>query len=125
MNREAIHTQDAPKALGPYEQAIRVGDMLFTSGQLGIDPSTDALPDGVEAQAHNAMKNLGAILREAGADYKNVVKTTVFLADLGDFATVNGIYESYFDGVFPARSCVQVARLPKDALIEVECIAAL
>lgn len=125
MNREAIHTQDAPKALGPYEQAIRMGDMLFTSGQLGIDPSTDALPDGVEAQAHNAMKNLGAILREAGADYKNVVKTTVFLADLGDFATVNGIYESYFDGVFPARSCVQVARLPKDALIEVECIAAL
>lgn len=125
MNREAIHTQDAPKALGPYEQAIRVGDMLFTSGQLGIDPSTDALPDGVEAQAHNAMKNLGAILREAGADYKSIVKTTVFLADLGDFATVNGIYESYFDGVFPARSCVQVARLPKDALIEVECIAAL
>lgn len=125
MNREAIHTQDAPKALGPYEQAIRVGDMLFTSGQLGIDPATDALPDGVEAQAHNAMKNLGAILREAGADYKNVVKTTVFLADLGDFATVNGIYESYFDGVFPARSCVQVARLPKDALIEVECVAAL
>lgn len=125
MNREAIHTQDAPKALGSYEQAIRVGDMLFTSGQLGIDPSTDALPDGVEAQAHNAMKNLGAILREAGADYKSIVKTTVFLADLGDFATVNGIYESYFDGVFPARSCVQVARLPKDALIEVECIAAL
>lgn len=125
MNREAIHTQDAPKALGPYEQAIRVGDMLFTSGQLGIDPATDALPDGVEAQAHNAMKNLGAILREVGADYKNVVKTTVFLADLGDFATVNGIYESYFDGVFPARSCVQVARLPKDALIEVECVAAL
>lgn len=125
MNRETIHTQDAPKALGPYEQAIRVGDMLFTSGQLGIDPATDALPDSVEAQAYNAMKNLGAILREAGADYKNVVKTTVFLADLGDFATVNGIYESYFDGVFPARSCVQVARLPKDALIEVECIAAL
>lgn len=125
MNRETIHTQDAPKALGPYEQAIRVGDMLFTSGQLGIDPATDALPDGVQAQAHNAMKNLGAILREAGADYKNVVKTTVFLADLGDFATVNGIYESYFDGVFPARSCVQVARLPKDALIEVECVAAL
>ncbi len=120
-----LHTDQAPKALGPYVQGQKIGQTVYTSGQLGIDPSTGELPDGIVAQSHMAFKNLGAILKEAGADYKNVVKTTVFLKDLGDFQTMNEIYAQYFTDVFPARSCVQVAALPKDALVEVECIAVL
>lgn len=125
MSKTIINTDNAPKAIGPYVQAVKTSGMLFTSGQLGIDMATGKLAEGVEAQAHCAMKNLGAILREGGLDYKNAIKTTIFLQDLGDFAVVNKIYESYFDGSFPARSCIEVAKLPLGGLIEIECIASI
>ncbi len=123
--KKIIHSESAPKAIGPYEQAIQTGGMVFTSGQVGIDMATGELAEGIEKQTHCAMKNLGAILAQAGAGYPNVVKTTVYVKDMADFATVNKIYESYFEGVFPARSCVQVAALPMGGLIEIECIAIL
>lgn len=123
MNKTVIHTDNAPAAIGPYVQGISTGSMVYTSGQLGIDMSTGKLAEGVEAQAHASMKNLGEILKQAGVSYANVVKTTVFVQDLGDFATVNKIYESYFDGNFPARSCVEVAKLPMGALVEIEAVA--
>ena len=119
-----IHTEKAPGAIGPYVQGRRVGNLIFTSGQLGIeDVITGELADGISAQAHASMKNLGEILKAAGADYSNIVKATIFVTDLGDFGTVNEIYASYFSGEYPARSCVQVAALPKSALVEIECIA--
>ncbi len=123
MMKQTIHTESAPKAIGPYVQAIKAGEMIFTSGQLGIDVGTGKLAEGIENQAHCAMRNLGAILAVAGAGYQNVLKTTIFVKDLGDFATVNKIYESYFAGQFPARSCVQVAALPLGGLVEIECVA--
>ena len=106
-------------------QAVRSNGMVYVSGQLGIDTAAGGLADGVEAQAHCSMKNLGAILRQAGTDYTKIVKTTIFLTDMNDFAAVKKIYESYFGGDFPARSCVQVAKLPLGGLVEVECIAQL
>lgn len=125
MAREIVFTEKAPKAVGPYVQAVKSNGMVYVSGQLGIDVTAGGLADGVEAQAHCSMKNLGAILHEAGTDYKKVVKTTMFLTDMNDFAVVNKIYESYFGGDFPARSCVQVAKLPLGGLVEVECAAEL
>ncbi len=125
MAREIVFTEKAPKAVGPYVQAVKSNGMVYVSGQLGIDVTSGGLADGVEAQAHCSMKNLGAILHEAGTDYKKVVKTTIFLTDMNDFAVVNKIYESYFGGDFPARSCVQVAKLPLGGLVEVECAAEL
>ena len=122
MNK-IICSPNAPAALGPYSQAKLCGNVLYTSGQLGMDPATGNLPEGVEAQAEQALKNLGAILNEAGMDYADVVKTTVFLADINDFAAVNAIYAKYFTGETPARSCVQIAALPKAALFEIECVA--
>lgn len=118
-----IHTGKAPAAVGPYSQAIRVGNMLFTSGQLGLVPDTGALPEGVEAQAAQALENLGAILAEAGFDKTDVVKTTVFIRDMNDFAAVNRLYAGFFGDHKPARSCVEVARLPKDGLVEIEAVA--
>ena len=123
MAKQVIHTEKAPAAVGPYIQAAKVNGMVYCSGQLGLIPESGALAEGLEAQAHQAMKNMGAVLAEAGSDYSKVVKTTIFLADMNDFAVVNGIYESYFAGNFPARSCVEVAKLPKGGLVEVECIA--
>lgn len=123
MAKEIIATTKAPGAVGPYVQAIKVNGTVYCSGQLGIDPATGKLADGVEAQAHQSMKNMGAILAEAGCDYSSVVKTTIFLADMDYFAKVNEIYKSYFGEEFPARSCVQVAKLPLGGLVEVECIA--
>lgn len=123
MAKEIIFTEKAPKAVGPYVQAIKSNGMVYCSGQLGINPVEGKLADGVENQAHFSMKNLGAILEAAGSSYKNIVKTTIFLADMNDFAVVNKIYESYFNGDFPARSCFQVAKLPLGGLVEVECIA--
>ena len=105
-----------------YVQAVKVNGMVYCSGQLGIDPAVGKMPEGVEAQAHCSMKNMGAILKEAGSDYSKIVKTTIFLADMNDFAKVNEIYAKYFTTDFPARSCVEVARLPKDVLIEIEAI---
>lgn len=119
-----IATKNAPAAFGPYVQGYFTDSLVFTSGQLGIDMRTGKLAEGIEAQAHAAMKNLGAILEAANAGYGDIVKTTVFLKDLGDFGVVNKIYESYFEeNKYPARSCVQIAKLPLDGLIEIECMA--
>ena len=122
MANEIISTQKAPGAIGPYSQAVRAGDMLFTSGQLGLNPETGVLAEGVRAQADQALKNLGAILHEAGLDYKDVIKTVVFIKNMADFKTVNEVYAQYFTANYPARSCVEVSRLPMDALVEVEAI---
>ena len=121
--KKIITAVNAPAALGPYSHAVAVGDLLFTSGQLGIIPETGELAQGVEAQTEWALKNLGAILAQSGLSYANVLKTTVFVADLADFAKVNAVYQTFFDGAYPARSCVQVAALPKGGLVEIECIA--
>ena len=118
-----IHTDKAPAAVGPYSQAVRAGNMLFTSGQLGMIPETGEMADGVRAQAEQALKILGAILEEAGFEKTDVVKTTVFIRDMNDFAEVNRIYSAFFGDHKPARSCVQVSRLPKDGLVEVEAVA--
>ena len=122
---QKISTPKAPAAIGPYSQAIRAGEFLFASGQIPINPETGAVEaEGIEAQAEQVMKNIGAILDEAGTDYVHVVKTTCFLDDMSDFAAFNGVYEKYFTGK-PARSCVAVKKLPKDVLCEVEVIAYL
>lgn len=123
MANEIISTQKAPGAIGPYSQAVRAGDMLFTSGQLGLNPETGVLAEGVRAQADQALKNLGAILHEAGLDYKDVIKTVVFIKSMADFKTVNEVYAQYFTANYPARSCVEVAALPMGGLVEVECVA--
>lgn len=123
--KTVIQTGHAPAAIGPYSQAIRQGNMLFASGQLGIDPDTgDFAAGGVTAQTAQAFDNIRAILSEAGYTMADVVKTTVFLADMADFAAVNEIYASQFEGDFPARSAVAVRTLPKNGLVEIEIIAA-
>jgi len=122
--KHVIATEKAPAAIGPYVQAVDTGAMVYTSGQLGLDPVTGKLVDGVEAQAHMALQNLRAILAKAGLSLADVVKTTVFLQNLDDFATVNAIYATYFDGTYPARSCVEVARLPMGGLVEIEAVCA-
>lgn len=124
MSNQIIHTPSAPAAVGPYSQAIQTGNMLFTSGQLGIIPSTGLLPEGVEAQASQSLENVYAILTAAGFEKTDVVKTVVFLKNMADFAAVNQIYEAFFEGHKPARSCVEVAQLPKGGLVEIEVIAA-
>ncbi len=118
-----ISAENAPAAVGPYCHAKLAGDTLYTSGQLGLIPATGELPHGVEAQAAQALDNLGAVLTAAGMNFSDVVKTTVFLADMNDFAAINAIYAKYFPGQAPARSCVQVAALPKGALFEIEAVA--
>ncbi|MBQ3964268.1 MAG: RidA family protein [Firmicutes bacterium] len=120
-----IATEKAPAAVGAYSQAIAEGNLVFTSGQLGLDPASGELQEGVAAQAKQAMDNLGAVLQAAGASYGTIVKTMIFLADIADFAVVNEIYAGYFEQDPPARSCVQVAALPKGAQVEIECIAAV
>ena len=118
-----IMTDNAPAAIGPYSQAIQVDKFLFTSGQIPINPASGEVEaEGIEAQARQVMENIGAILKEAGTDYKGVVKTTCFLADLNDFAAFNEIYGRYFPEAAPARSCFAVAGLPKGAKLEVETI---
>ncbi len=121
--RSVVSTSNAPAAIGPYSQAIRAGQFLFASGQLGLDPATGDLRDGIEAQTRQALANLQAVLAEAGAGVANVVKTTIFLADLAHFATVNQLYGEVFGHEPPARSTVQVAALPKGGLVEIEVIA--
>ena len=123
--RTVLSTPHAPAAIGPYSQAIRSGDLLFASGQLGLDPATGNLVDGIEAQTRQALTNLQAVLATAGGSVANVVKTTIFLADMADFATVNAIYGEVFRHEPPARSTVQVAALPKGGLVEIEVIARL
>lgn len=120
---KVIHTDAAPAAIGPYSQAMVSGGFLFTSGQIGLDPQTGAsVGESIEAQAEQIMKNLSAVLTAAGTDFTRVVKTTCFLADMGDFAAFNAVYEKYFTGK-PARSCFAVKGLPKGMLAEVELIA--
>ena len=124
--KKAIATPKAPAAIGPYSQAIQIGDLLFVSGQVPIDPSTGAIVEGdIKAQAQQSLNNLKAILNAAGTNMGAVVKTTVFLADMNDFAAMNEVYAQFFQEPFPARSAVQVARLPKDAKVEIEAIAQL
>lgn len=124
MQRTVISTPQAPAAIGPYSQAVRAGDLIFLSGQLPIDPSSGALLEGdVAAMTRQIFANIAAILTAAGSSLAQIVKVTVFLADMGDFATMNGAYAEFFPSEPPARSTVQVARLPKDARIEIEVIA--
>ena len=120
---KVVATTNAPAAVGPYVHAIQAGNTVYTSGQLGLIPETGELAVGVEAQAEQALKNLEVVLKEAGCTLKNVVKTTVFLADMNDFAKINAIYAKYFNEHKPARSCVQAAALPKGGLFEMEVIA--
>ena len=123
MKRTTIVAKNAPAAVGPYSHAVRTGDILYTSGQLGLDPVTGELVEGVEAQAVQALNNLKAVVEAAGMTLADVVKTTVFLADINDFAKINKIYGEFFTGETPARSCVQVAGIPKGGLFEIEAIA--
>ncbi len=125
MRREIVHTEKAPAAVGPYSQAVRVGNLIFTAGQIGIDPATGQLREGLEAQTRQVMSNLQAVLKAAGADLSTVVKTTIYMIDLSAFKTVNTIYGEYFPESPPARSTVQVAALPLGALIEIEAVAFL
>jgi 2-iminobutanoate/2-iminopropanoate deaminase len=121
--KQLIQTASAPKAVGPYSQAVVTDSAVFTSGQLGIDMQTGKLADGVEAQARHAMLNLGQILSAEGLSYQHIVKATIFVTDLAHFAAVNAVYQSFFTGDYPARSCVQVAALPLGGSVEIECIA--
>lgn len=121
--RKTIAANNAPAAVGPYVHAVEAGDFVYTSGQLGLIPETGTLPEGVEAQAEQAIKNIEAVLKAAGCTLANVIKTTVFLADIKDFAAINAIYAKYFTGETPARSCVQAAALPKGGLFEIEVVA--
>ena len=124
MAANMIHTVHAPAAVGPYSQAVLTGGLLLTSGQLGLNPETGILPEGVEAQAAQALQNIGAILAESGYERTDVVKTTIFIRNMGDFAAVNRIYAGFFGDHRPARSCVEVSALPKGGLVEIEAIAA-
>lgn len=121
---QKIQTEQAPAAIGPYSQAVAVGELLFTSGQIPARPADGSIPEGIEAQAEQSMKNVGAILEAADSGFEKVVKTTCFLADMGDFAAFNAVYERYFTGK-PARSCVAVKSLPKGVLCEAEAVALL
>jgi len=124
--RQAVSTDAAPAAIGPYSQAIRAGNMLFLSGQIPIDPKTGSLVDGgIDAQTRQVFHNIGAILTAAGATFDHVVTVGVFLADMNDFAKMNAIYAEYFSSPAPARATVQVARLPKDCLVEIQVTAVL
>jgi 2-iminobutanoate/2-iminopropanoate deaminase len=128
MSKQAIATDNAPAAIGPYSQAIRVRNLIFTAGQVGVDPATQqVVTGGITEQTRRVFENLKAILEEGGASLENVVKTTVFLKNMNDFAAMNAVYGSYFaeleDAPLPARSTVEVARLPKDVLVEIELVA--
>lgn len=124
MDKKVISTSNAPAAIGPYSQAIEVNGFVFASGQIPIIPATGELAQGIEAQTKQVLTNVKAIMEAAGLTMANIIKTSVFIKDMNDFAKVNEIYATFFEGDYPARSCVEVARLPKDVLIEVEVIAA-
>ena len=120
---KVIQTKEAPSAVGPYSQAIELDNLVFASGQIAIDPKTGEVVEGLEAQAHQVLKNAQAVIAASGAKWQNVVKTTVFITNINDFAKVNEIYAQYFKQPYPARSCVEVGKLPKGALLEIEVIA--
>ena len=122
--KEAIATSKAPGAIGPYSQGVKAGNILITSGQLAIDPATGTLASTIEEQTKQSLLNCKAVLEEGGFSMADVIKTTVFLADMNDFKAMNGVYATFFEGACPARSAVQAAKLPRpDALVEIECIA--
>ena len=123
--KTVISTSQAPAAIGPYAQAVETNGLVITSGQLPIDPATGTFPEGIQAQTRQSLTNVKAILTEAGTDMDHVLKTTVFLSDMNNFAAMNEVYATFFtEGSYPSRSAVEVARLPKDALVEIEVIAA-
>lgn len=124
MAKKVIQTNNAPAAVGPYVQAVQVGDMLYASGQLGLVPATGELAEGIEGQTRQSLRNVDAILEAAGFTKADVIKTTIYLSDMRNFATVNEIYGDYFKENLPARSCVEVAKLPKNGMVEIEVIAA-
>jgi len=121
--KTSIKTEKAPAAIGPYSQGIKVGNLVITSGQIPIDVTTGTFPEGIEAQTRQSLENCKRVLEAGGATMQDVVKTTVFLSDMENFAAMNAVYATFFEGDAPARSAVQAARLPKDALVEIECIA--
>ena len=121
--KKVISTTNAPAAIGPYSQAIEANGFVFASGQIPVDPATGEVPKGIEAQAEQVMKNMKNLMEAAGTSLENVVKTTVFIQSMDDFGTINGIYSKYFVSECPARSCVEVAKLPKGVLLEMEAIA--
>jgi 2-iminobutanoate/2-iminopropanoate deaminase len=123
MDKKVITTQKAPGAIGPYSQGIVVGEMVYTSGQLPIDMATGLISEGIKDQTFASLSNVKAILEEAGSTMKDVVKVLVFLKDMNDFVAMNEVYATFFEAPYPGRSCVEVARLPKDALIEIEAIS--
>jgi len=123
LTRTIITSEKAPKAAGPYSQAIRAGDFVFTAGQIGTDPKTGELVEGLEAQVRQVLQNMSHVLEAAGSSLKDVVKTTVFMQDLGEFAQMNAIYTEFFPENFPARSTIQIAALPRGARVEIECVA--
>jgi 2-iminobutanoate/2-iminopropanoate deaminase len=124
-DKKVIQTDLAPQAIGPYSQAVQMGSLLFTSGQIPLTKDGELVQGGVKEQATQALENLKAVLAAAGCDLTDVIKTTVFIKDMNEFAELNEIYEQYFGQAKPARSCVEVARLPKDVKVEIECIASL
>lgn len=121
--KKVISTAKAPAAIGPYSQAIEVNGMVYTSGVIPVVPETGEIPEGSEAQARQALGNLSNLLEAAGSGMNQVIKTTVFIKEMDDFGVINGVYETFFDGAYPARSCVEVARLPKDVMLEIEAVA--
>lgn len=121
--KKVISTDQAPAAIGPYSQAIEVNGTVYTSGIIPVNPATGEIPEGSAAQARQALTNLSHLLEAAGTGMENVIKTTVFIKEMNDFGAINEVYQTFFSGAFPARSCVEVARLPKDVLIEIEAIA--
>ena len=123
MNAEMSNTKNAPDALGPYRHAMKVGDLLYTSGQIPLNLKGEIVSDDVKAQTTQVLDNLGAILKEVGLDFDNVVKTLIFISDMNHFEEINEVYSEYFTGKLPARSCVEVSRLPKDVKVEIELIA--
>lgn len=126
MKKEIVSTKKAPGAVGPYSQAVKCGNMVYTAGQIALNPGTGKMVEGgVKEQTHQVFANLKAVLEASGTSLENVVKTTVFITDMGKFGDVNEVYAEYFTGDFPARSCIEVGRLPKDALVEIEVVAAL
>ena len=121
--KQVINTEKAPAAIGPYSQGIKASGIVITSGQLPIDPATGTMPEGIKAQTNQSMTNCKNVLATVGIGMEKVIKTTVFLSDMNNFASMNEVYATFFEGACPARSAVEVARLPKDALVEIECIA--
>ena len=124
MQKEVVYTAGAPKPVGPYSQAVAAGGMIYCSGQIPLHPENGTIPEGIEAQTRQVLRNLDAVLKAGGSDLGGVVKTTVFLKDMNDFAAMNAVYAEFFPAQPPARSAIQAVRLPKDVLVEIEAVAA-